>query len=321
MVFGASSMWRHLKGMTTADSRAGLSVDGSRIAFARTRRNKEGRLQVLASTVDRQADNDTWAERLSRQIGGIDTARIPLTSTLPDDSYQLLLVEAPDVPGAEANDAVRWQVKDLLDFPVEETVIELFDMPGQSSTDNKKMAYAVATRRSNIEDHVGLVRRAGFSLDAISIPELCARNISTRLPQDATGVAFLHLTDTHGLLTVSADGVLYMIRRIERGRLSLRSADDDFSRDEVISTIVLEVQRSLDYYDSHFDRRPLTELVLSPGSGLCGLLEALREQLGLSVSCLDLGQLFEMQNSPSAEEQGDSLLAIGAALPVRPAAV
>ncbi len=315
-------MWRHLRKMATNDSRAGLSVDGARVAFARARRSREGRLEVLTSTVDRRVGDDAWAQCLSKQLGDIDTARIPLTSTLPDGSYQLLLVEVPDVPIAEASAAVRWQVKELLDFPVDETVIELFDMPGQASrSGGKKMAYAVATPRSNVEDHISLVRRAGFSLDVISIPELSARNIATLLPQDATGVAFLHLTEDHGILTVSRDGLLYMIRRIDRGRRSLRDAGDDFSRAEVIATIVLEVQRSLDYYESHFDRQPLADLVLAPGSDLCGLADSLGEQLGVSVSCLDLGHLFEMQNSLSVEEQGDNLLAIGAALRARPAAV
>ena len=165
---------------------------------------------------------------------------------------------------------------------------------------------------------------AGFSPDVIDIPELCTRNIATLLPQDADGVAFLHFTDSHGILTVTRQGVLYLIRRIDRRRGAISSAStDDFARTELVSTIVLEIQRSLDYYESHFDRRnrrPLSELVLAPGSDIDGLTESLQKQLDLKVTSLDLNTLFEMQSVITAEEQGDCLLAVGAALRSEPLA-
>ena len=158
----------------------------------------------------------------------------------------------------------------------------------------------------------------------IDIPELCTRNIATLLPQDADGVAFLHFTENHGILTVTRQGVLYHIRRINKRQREISSdSTDDFARTELVSTIVLEVQRSLDYYENHFDRRnrgPLSELVLAPGSDFGGLAKSLHEQLGLTVSNLDLNRLFEMQSAMSPQEQGDCLLAVGAALRSEPLA-
>ena len=308
-------MWRQLRKTAANDSRTGLSIDDSRIALACVQREKDGKLKVAASTTDNIADDDAWAQKLTAQIGGIDATRSPVVSVLPDSSYQLLLAEVPDVPANEVNAAVRWQVKDLLDSPADETVIELFDMPGQSSASDRSVAYVVATRRSNIEEHIKRLHGAGFSMDVINIPELCTRNIATLLPQDADGVAFLHLEQDHGILTVTRQGVLYLIRRIENGRNAVTlAAADDFTRAELASSFVLEIQRSLDYYESHFDRRPLTELVLSPGSDVGGLAESLNEQLSLSVSRLDLRRLFEMRSAMSPAEQGECLLAIGAAL-------
>jgi len=301
-------------------AQAGLSVSSSRVAYARVRKHRDGRPQIVAAAVEKSAGKN-WAQQLSKQVDGIDTARLPLVAALPEGSYQLLLVEVPDVPADEVNDAIRWKVKDLLDFPVDETVVELLPMPkssmGRAAPDT---AYAVATRRSNVEDHIQFLHSAGIPLEVINIPELCMRNIAAHLPQDSSGVAFLHLTDQQGFLTVSREGLLYMIRRIDRGQAFLRSATDDFTRTEALGTFVLDVQRSLDYYESHFDRRPLSELVLSPGSDVCGLADALREQLGLSISQLDLNKLFDMQNAVSLEQQNECLLAIGAALRADPIA-
>ena len=338
-------MWPSFKKSVANDSRSGLSIDDSRVAFARVQRVDGGAPRLTAVTVNQDPNIKKWAHQLAARMKSIDLAQSRVTSVLPDGSYQLLLVEVPNVPANEINSAARWQIKDLLDFPVDDTVVELFKMPEQSTRDPKPMAYAVATRRSSIEEHAKLLHGAGFPLDVIDIPELCTRNIATLLPQDAGGVAFFHFTETHGILTVTRQGVLYLIRRIDIGRRAIKSASavdftpeemkftaalelqespDDYegfsgftansTQTELVSAIVLEIQRSLDYYESHFAYGPPTELVLAPGSDIGGLAKSLSEQLGVTVSNLDLNKLFQMQSALSPVGQGACLLAVGAAL-------
>ncbi|MBT8109056.1 MAG: agglutinin biogenesis protein MshI [Gammaproteobacteria bacterium] len=306
-------MWQRLINLAANGKRAGLSMDDARLAAASVHCRDDGKPEIATVTVDRSAGSNAWAELLDSDVGR-QAHKLPVTSALPDGSYQLLLVEVPDVPEEEVASAIPWKIKDLLDSPVEDNVIEIFDMPGPNPGRGTRMAYAVAARRFAVADYVGQMRKAGISLDVISIPELCLRNIATRLPQDRDGVAFLHLTEDHAILTISRQGLLYLIRRIERGNRLLRDADSELARNEAQATFVLEVQRSLDYYESHFDRRPLSQLVLAPGSDAGGLANALSDQLGLSVSNLDLSQIFDMQTSATPEEQGACLLAIGAGL-------
>ncbi len=338
-------MWQSFKKSVANDSRSGLSIDDSRVAFARVQRVGGGVLQLAALTIDQSENNNEWAQQLVAGMKSIDPEQSRVTSVLPNGSYQLLLVEVPNVPANEINSAAVWQIKDLLDFPVDDTVVELFEMPDQSTRDTIPMAYAVATRRSSIKEHTKMLQGAGFALDIIDIPELCTRNIATLLPQDADGVAFFHFTQTHAILTVTRQGVLYLIRKIDIGRDAIRSAplgnftpmdlensavleiarspDDndgysgftaDSTRTELVSAIVLEIQRSLDYYESHFAYGPPTELVLAPGSDIGGLAKSLSEQIGVTVSNLDLNKLFQIQSALSPAGQGACLLAVGAAL-------
>ncbi|MDZ7767951.1 MAG: hypothetical protein U5K38_02175 [Woeseiaceae bacterium] len=168
------------------------------------------------------------------------------------------------------------------------------------------------------------VKRAGLKADAIDLPELCLRNIAVRLPQDSRGVAFLHFTDDCGLLTITRGGVLYLVRRIDVGQVALDETPGTQSREALIPKICLELQRSLDYYETHYDCRAVSDLVLGPGSGIGVLQEALRDQLGLDATMLDLADLFDISEPLSEETQHECLLAIGAALrseaPVRQAA-
>ena len=297
------------------DKRSAFTIKDTCIAFAQVDRGKDGVLHLATAAVDKEVDNEDWEQLLANPANGIDLGKSKVSTVLPYGSYQLLLVELPNVPANEMRSAIRWQVKDLLDYPVDQAVIEFFEMPEQATGSKKSMAYAVATRRSDLQEHIEIVRGAGLSLDVIDIPELCTRNITSLLSQDDDGVAFLHFTEKHGLLTVTRQGVLYLIRRIDIGRSDINAvADDDFARTELISNIVLETQRSLDYYESHFDRRPVTELLLAPGSDIGGLAESLNDQLGLNISSLNLNGLFEMETPLSTDEQAECLLAIGAAL-------
>ena len=83
---------------------------------------------------------------------------------------------------------------------------------------------------------------------------------------------------------------------------------------DLVGGIALDVQRSLDYYESHYDCRPVRQIVLGPGAGLDALPAGLTEHLGLSVERIDFDELFRLENEISSEEQGGSLIAVGAAL-------
>ncbi len=312
-------MWQGFKKGVAASGHCGLSIDDARVALAHVQRQADGALRLSTAAVDRRANDDDWPHRLQRQAGRVQLGRTRLTSVLPNGSYQLVLVEVPDVPANEVKSAIRWQIKDLLDFSVDDAVIELFEMPELSTSNDKSMAYAVATRRSCVQEHIELLHDAGLSLDVIDIPELCTRNIATLLPQDADGIAFLHFAENHGTLTVTRQGVLYLIRQIEKGLAAMNAVSgDDFARTELVSQIVLETQRSLDYYESHFDNGPIKELVLAPGANIGGLADSLYEELGLTISSLDLNGMFETKTAMSTAEQSDCLLAIGAALRTEP---
>ena len=54
--------------------------------------------------------------------------RYSCASIMDLGTYNLLLVEAPDVPPAELRAAMRWRVKDLIDFHIDDAVIDVFEV-------------------------------------------------------------------------------------------------------------------------------------------------------------------------------------------------
>lgn len=284
----------------------GLVLSGKQAHVAHVVRDKAGR--ALLKTLDTVGIEEDARRGLQRAAERDRVSRVRCSTLLSAEDYQLLLVEAPDVRPEELRAAVRWRIKDLINFHIDDAVIDVFDIPGQANRAAGRMMYAVAARAGVIRDRARQLEEAGFRLDVIDIPEMALRNVAALLPEDARGVAFLHLERDSGFITISRQGTLYLTRRLETGYGALRRS---LSRAGVLDSIVLEIQRSLDYYESHYDAPPISRLVVSPlPEDMPALLEHLRENLNLEVSELDMSKVLDGADAVDNE----SLLAVGAAL-------
>lgn len=251
----------------------------------------------------------------------------------------LLLVEAPEVDPTELKAAVRWRVKDLIDFHIDDAVIDVFDIEGQRERGRTKMMYVVVSRISAVREHIDLLEHAHIDLSVIDIPELAQRNIAALLPEDQTGVALLHFSPRGGLLTITHQGNLFLARTLEFGSDQLgaeASPPIDYldleegagvtagsgtempaGLQRLLDNIVLEVQRSLDYYESHFGLPPVHGLVIAPTEqSIPGMLGYLGSNLGLPVRILDLNTILDGEETLGDVLQAQCFTAIGAALRV-----
>ena len=248
------------------------------------------------------------------------------------ESFSLLLVESPEVDPSELKAAVRWRIKELIDFHIDDAIIDVFDIPGQKERGRAKLMYVVASRTSTVQQHIDLLEASGLNLTVIDIPELALRNIAALLPEDKGGVATLYIGRHHTMLVMTRNQTLYLSRRIDLGLeqilnyLNPPSGEDEFVLDgderpmpeslqRALDNIVLEIQRSLDYYESHFSLPPVSGLVIAPmEEGVPGMLGYLGGNLGVPVRQLDLGALIECDTPLSDQLQAQCLFAIGAAL-------
>ena len=175
------------------------------------------------------------------------------------------------------------------------------------------MMYAVVARNSVVRRQIELLTDAGLNLEVIDIPELALRNIAALLPEDVAGVAMLYLSENNGLITITRQTTLYLSRRIDAGYAMLGGELEAAA--PRLDRIVVEIQRSLDYYESHFSQPPVTNVVIAPiPEPITGLDEYLARQLGIAVRMLDINSLIDAEMPLDPEVQSKCLLAIGAAL-------
>lgn len=271
-----------------------------------------GRKPVLLKAGWSQVEGANGDARELRALAHrLGASRTKANLVLADGEYQLLLVEAPRVEPAELRAAVRWQVKDLIDFHVDDAVIDVFEIPGQQSRPQAQaMMYAVVARARDVRERIDLVEEAELNLEAIDITEMALRNLASLLDDDVRGTATLYFGSDYGVITLTRQGNLYLSRRLDMGTEAL-----EHGQTELLDQIVLEVQRSLDYYDSHFSQPPLTSLSVLPGfDGDEELVHGLDDALGLKVERFDPEQVFDCRTELDRDRLGPLLVAAGGAL-------
>jgi MSHA biogenesis protein MshI len=297
----------------TAGSQIGVFVTADGVAAAQVSSRGAGKPLLERCIYEKQGANDPFAKIVSR----LNDRRAPAISVLDPAGYRLLLVEAPDVPADELRAAVRWRVKDLIDFHIDDAVIDVFEMPRHARGGSHRMMYAVTAKTELVQREIERLEGAGLKLDVVDIPELSLRNVAKLLESDERGAAFLYLGERRSTLLLVRQGVLYLARHVETGVATLAEAGE--LRPDLVAGLALEIRRSLDYFESHYEQTSIPQLHVS------GLEPADREQiareLGLAVHAVDLRTLFQTDDALSPELQRLCLPAIGAALRTDPVAL
>ena len=243
----------------------------------------------------------------------IPLERYRCSALLRHGQYQLIQTEA--VPGAadEARNAVRWKLKDQVEFPVDAAAIDLLPIPPDGRV---AQVFAALSPETTIAPLVQAFQAAGVALTAIDLPELSQRNLAALFEERGRGLATLILDEDEGLLTFTLNGELLVVRHVEITSRQMIGADEA-RRGMLFERIALDVQRSLDKFDRIYSAVPLAHLLVAAIPGVDGFLGYLRANLTVAVVPLDLADVVDLQAVPALIDplrQFQCLRAIGAAL-------
>ncbi len=290
-----------------------ISTDPDAIRLAHIERPTLGKPRVEQWGIVKLADKD--GTQLQRAAQEYKLARYRCATLLHPAEYQLLMVDAPNVPREELKAAIRWRVKDLLEYHIDDATMDVLDIPiDQDAPGNSHYMYAVAARNEIVQMQIAQFERAKIGLQVIDIPETAQRNIAQLYETAHRGIGMLTFDHAGGLFTLSFEGELYLARRLDLSWAQLAAAREE-QRQTYFERIGVELQRSLDHFERQYRNVALSELLLGPMPEDIGLLAFLSSQLYLPLRQIDLADALEFGGAGMGGEQQWQLFhVLGAAL-------
>jgi MSHA biogenesis protein MshI len=292
-----------------------FNEDGISAAYVRRAPGSKPVVEYIARYPEGDETRVQSLEKLGKQSRA---SRYEWTNLLSTGEYQLLSVDAPNVPAEELKTAIRWRLKDMLDFHIDDATIDVLDVPvTKEAAGRAHSMYAIAARNQVISERQALFEQTKIPLSVIDVPEMAQRNMAALLESDGRGLALLSFDSSGGMLTITYAGELYLARRLDVTLDQLAQADESHIN-ALHDRIALELQRSFDHFDRQYRHITLSKLVLSPlGEIGVSLREYLSANLYVPVELMDLGALLDISRVPELKRASDQqrfFLTLGAAL-------
>lgn len=290
-----------------------VSIQPGSLSFAHAIAGPGGKSAVTrcgTRNLDKAVNN---ADRVAKELA-LD--RYQCAALLPSSDYQVMLVDAPNVPQAELKTAVRWKLKDMLDYRLDEATVDMLDIPPDATGGSRgHWVYAVAARNEIIRQCIQRFDDARIPLAVIDIVETAQRNVAALFETPERGLAFLYVAEGYALLTINYRRELYLARRIDVGMESFMG-DDEAAREDALSRIGLELHRSFDHFDRQFPFVGVAKLLLGPEPKETGLAAYLSQNLDFPVEHARLSDVLTFGADATVDQEAAWRLfpVVGAAL-------
>ncbi len=255
--------------------------------------------------------NQPKAQLLKQLIDEYSIPLGPVTLALAVEDHNIHKLARPSVEDAEMKQSVTWLLKDRLDCNIEEAVVDTIDYPSGCQLDDQIMV--VQTCKTKLQKQIDIIVDADLELKTIDITELLLGDILQQYPGIENGLALVLDHEDGATLLVFRGEYLYLIRKLS-GITDFISCLPVEGNMMMADLLLLEIQRTLDYYDAQMRQPPLAGILLAPSfADISSLADYLDKNLSTKVECLDINQLLNLPQPLSPAAQQDCLAACAAA--------
>lgn len=243
------------------------------------------------------------ANELKSYIQEHDLDALGCSIVLASGEYQALLTERPDVEASDMRAALWWRVKDLVSVEMENAQIDYLELPDDSVQNQSRKVYVIVADKSKINTRVTWAQELGLRVTAVEVPETAILHLLSTLCSDHVGNAVLYLNDKQSLLMLMSEGQMYLTRTLQ------------YDYQQRTDAVVLDLQRSMDYYESQLGKAPCLKVTVLPQqSDDSAMMQALLTNIGIEVQSVNLNDIVDTQVTLSIEAQQQGLVAIAGAL-------
>ena len=210
-------------------------------------------------------------KQISGALSAFEKESFCLSIVLSQDMYQLVQVERPDVPEEDIAVALPWTLGELVPYDPNNMVLDYVDYPVQTRTGGKKIN-VFATEKSPLSSVVKTIaRKRKQVLTHIHTKEIL---VTEMVPDDDYArLLIVQEPDSEPFLMIVRSRAIWLARRL-RGFVNKVNDDTGFS--QLSDALGLEIQRSMDFYESQLKQPPLKEILFNTQFDCMPVIERLK---------------------------------------------
>lgn len=267
-----------------------------------------------------------------KALEGFDTKHAKVVSVVNSPKTGLLSFSLPSMPRNEIAEAVRWELKNRLPFPVDGFVI---DYEAQNNSEGGYDVTVAFSPPDLIEAHLAILKEAGVAAPFLITSGFALKKFAEHTYPGSKAICAVDLGDSQSeiyifstprsgqaskalfsrKLPVAGSDITKAMAGVtisDKGRVELNADEAERIKKEngvlqplhilsmmrpQIERLAGEISRSLDYYKGIKEAVPVDEVVLFGGSSLLkGLKEFLEEHIGVGVV---IGDVPEAEAAPA----------------------
>jgi MSHA biogenesis protein MshI len=287
----------------------GIAIDHGRLSLVVADHSSAQPSILETHLVEIGESLDTSLKKALKQLNS-SNYRAVVNLSLDDTTFHK--IQKPNIPDEERESSVLFLMKDRLAQKIDDSMIACVDYPEGCRHDDQLMV--VEVQKGHIQNIVSAIQANHVNLKAIDALELTLGDLFADHPDMNKGISLLVEHDRGVSLLLYRNHALYLIRRLSDvpDLISCLPAPGNV---QMADTLMLEVQRTLDYFDSLMGQPTPGQLYLTPSfADLHPLAEHLNDNLAPNVSVLNLNELFEFPEALDSGMQHDLLAAVAASV-------
>ncbi|PKM06898.1 MAG: hypothetical protein CVV14_10720 [Gammaproteobacteria bacterium HGW-Gammaproteobacteria-4] len=270
----------------------------------------DNRPRVEATAFFPSGAESDWPDgmnKLARDLSGkgLDTVVVPHAQLV-----SLMQLSIPPTPESERIGALKFRAREVSQVPIEDMLLDYVDVAGTRARGGEPPCYCAIASRERMTRLRDAVLRAGLHLHAIDVADMALSHVLGRAAGEGEAVSALVLGNQGLRFVIVNEGKLSLFRS---STLTAEHFRNGFS--EHLDQLLLEVQRTIDFYESHYTTPPPKRLLLMPDWPFTeALAEALTPALRVRPEPFSLDEILASSDRLGSPAPDLMVLAVGAAL-------
>ena len=289
----------------TDQYKTGIAILSNKVQLVKLKVT-DSQVKCVASTEVDYGTEDELMGVMKSLITNYNIVDSETTIVLPASKTESTQIDRSELPAAEVSAALPWKIKELVNIAPQDMMCDYIDMPLQPTGQAPKVQ-VIAVSKNFLSKLLQPFHDANAPIGAITTEQFALAKLQQT--KDAAQLIFIQRKNADAILLIIKNQQICFGRKI-RNTASVIDMSPEQLQMGGSDTIAIEIQRSIDYFESQLKQPPIKNALLA--------MDGNNTELMISL----LNQVLPVKTKPISVEDIDSesslptglISALGAAL-------